>query len=201
MLKSTVKVRFASLLALAVFLAFGAFYIFTFVRCFFAASVVQDFSARTIMRIVIYGTSRETVSARVALVDTSGREFAVLDRSWSGQNLCVEFSSASFGGKKIQFPVRVYSEQYLQFGKTSVYKGTRLARYYLYDGICAFVSEKYPRPVRRALGALGYFADFQSTKFRSRYSESSVMNLSALVPGETYDIVTDSTGSLRLLRM
>lgn len=193
--------RALSVAMLAVLLVFAAFYAFLFVRCFGAERRVPTLGEVAIMRVILYGSSGETVSARFALLDTSGREFAVLDRSWTGSVLSVEFTSAAFGGREFMFPLRICSEQYLPFGRSRVFRGTPLPRYYIYDGGCAFLDPRFPAEAREALRALADFAVWQSTKFQSSRSRVVTLNLAPLEKGVSYDILSDpASGSLRLAR-
>lgn len=201
MKKSTIKIRFASLICLVIFLGFCSVYTFVFIRCFFSIKYVPEFHDAPLMRVMIYGNSKETVSARLSMMDSGGKEFAIIEKSWKGQNLTIEFSSAAFGGKELLFPIRIYSESYNRSGNVSVYKGTRLTRYYLDDGECAFISDYRPVKEKRALHSLAVFADSQSTKFQSRYSKIYSLNLSALEYGVTYEITTSSDGKINIGRM
>jgi len=201
MKKSTEKIRFASFISLLIFLGFGLFYLFIFVRCFFVIDNIPELKNVPIVRIMIYGNSKETVSAKISLLNTKGKEFAVLDRSWSGQSLSIEFTSASFDGKEYLFPLRVYSENYFQSERNSVYKGKKLFSYYVDDGECLFLDSTFSKKQRTSLYALAVFADYQSTKFQSKYSKIYSLNLSALLDGETYEITTSSDGSLNIFRM
>ncbi len=202
MKNETIKIlRFFSLALLAIFLGFASFYIFLFARCFFAEKHVPNLGEQAIMRVEIYGTSLDTVSARFALLDTSGREFAVLDRSWSGNVLSVEFTSAAFGNREFLFPLNICAEQYLPLGKSRTYRGTPLPRYYLYDDVCAFLDDSWGFAERHALFSLATFAVWQSSKFRSSRSKVISLDLSAIVSRETYEIyLNPTTGSLRLSR-
>ena len=201
MKKSGAQIRLFSVLLLAVFFAFASYYLFIFVRCALVARSVPESARTPLMRVMIYGNSPETVSARFSLLDTSGREFAVLDRSWSGQALSVEFSSAAFGGKEVLFPLRIYSRRFLQDGRTIRYPGTRLTRYYMSDGEFPLAGSSLPGKARSALRAFAVFAAFQSEKFQSRYSRIYTLDLSGCAGGETYEISSNSSGGLSIARM
>ncbi len=193
--------RVLSLIFILILVLFASFYLFLFVRCFGAEEKIGFLKECAIMRVELYGSSAGTVSARLALLDTSGKEFAVLDRSWRGDVLSVDFSSASFGERTFLFPVAVSSARYLSGGDRRTYRGTPLSRYYLYDGECAFLDSSFSKKSRRALYDLASFAIWQSSKFRSSYSSVTSLDLSALERGITYEIYADfSSGSLRLSR-
>lgn len=202
MKKSTIKIRFASLLVLILFLGVGFFYLFIFLRCFIVADSVPYFSKVSLMRVMIYGRSNETVSARISILNTRGHEVAILDRSWSGQNLVLEFSSANFNDKEYLFPYRLYSEKYdASTGKKKIYNGTKLSRYYIYDGDCVLLDSSYSDKENFALYSLAVFADLQASKFQSKFSKIYSLNLSAFRDGETYEIETDFKGNLSFSRM
>jgi len=201
MKKSTVVIRFVSFVLLLILFGFASFYFFIFARCFFAAADIPEFKDVVIMRVMLYGRSPESLSAHISLVNTAGREFAIIDRSWSNQSLYVDFSSAEFGGKTMYFPIRLYSGRYLPSGRVLVSKGLDLTRYYMDGGECAFVSSHAPKKKKSAVNAFAVFADFQSKKFQSRYSKIRTMNLTDLQGGVVYEVVSSSDGSLELVRM
>ncbi len=201
MKKSTVVIRFVSLVSLFILFAFASFYLFIFLRCFFVADDIPEFNSVVLMRVMLYGKSPESMSAHISLVDSTGKEFAIIDRSWSNQSLYVEFSSAEFGGKSLFFPIRLYSGHHLPSGRAVVSKGLDLTRYYMDGGECAFVSPFSAKKKRSAVTAFAVFADFQSKKFQSKYSRMRTMNLTELQDGVVYEITTSSDGSLGLSQM
>ncbi len=201
MKKSTVVIRFVSLVSLLILFGFATFYFFIFVRCFFVADDIPEYKDVVMMRVMLYGRSPESMSAHISLVNSSGREFAIIDRSWSNQSLYVDFSSAEFGGKTMYFPIRLYSGHYLPSGRVVVSKGLDLTRYYMERGECAFISSSAPKKRKSAVNAFAVFADFQSKKFQSRYSKIRTMNLTELQGGVVYEITASSDGSLGLAQM
>src|SRR5574344_1696983 len=89
---------------------------FRFGSCFGAASRLPRTRNYEIVRVLIYGTSRsengDTVSAVISVLDVSGNECAVLERSWKGSSLAMDFRSAEFSGRKFIFPAKVYGMNY-----------------------------------------------------------------------------------------
>ncbi|WP_191013679.1 hypothetical protein [Treponema zioleckii] len=153
------------------------------------------------MHVLFYGSSPDTVSARFTILDTDGKEFCIIDRSWSGQSLSVDFTSAAFGGKEYLFPLDIRSSKIGHENSSQVGDGTFLPKYFLEDGECMLLSSRYSSKCRSALSDLCFFAIWQSKRMQSRYSKIYSIELSGLKTGTRYEIVIDSKGSLKLLQM
>lgn len=201
MKKSTVIIRFASIVSLLILLGFASYYFFIFARCFFVSKDIVPFYSVSLMRVMVYGKSPESMSAHISLMDSSGKEFAVIDRSWSNSSLYIEFSSASFKEKEIYFPIRIYSGRYLSSGRMVAGRGLDLTRYYMDGDECSFVSAHDSKEHKSAVGAFAVFAVSQSKKFQSRFSKIRTINISDLQDAAVYEVVIGSNGSLNVYRM
>lgn len=71
--------------------------------CLNAAASLPSNIPQEFLRIKIYGSSSDsdgnTVSGTFSIIDTNGNEIAVIERSWSGAYLAVEFARIGSNGK------------------------------------------------------------------------------------------------------
>lgn len=193
-----VIVRFVAFLALFVLGVTAFVYAFMFFSCFWAAKKVPDYAPYPMIRIEFYGSGIDSVSARFSLFDTSGREFSVIERSWTGETLGLEFATSSFGGKTFSFPLKVYPKGQYANEKQG---GTNLSYYYLDHGKNMFLGLPCTEEQRRSLYRLTAFALWQSRRFESRFSHTIKIDLSSCEKGHTYDVISDSRGLLTLSEM
>lgn len=117
-----------------------------FMGCFSAGERVNPV-ATELVRLVVYGSSEReglnTVSARISLLDMSGNEISVIERSWLGSYLFVEFMCADIYGKRYYFPYMVKgTETVAEKGSFSIKrKGTCLFPYFIDNGRCFLYSQ------------------------------------------------------------
>ncbi|MCR5724723.1 MAG: hypothetical protein K6G80_06545 [Treponema sp.] len=187
-------VRFVALIAVLALLVGMAFYAWGFLRCFGEAKLVPDVAQYPVARVLFYGSGSGTVSARFSLFDTAGREFCVIDRSWSAASLSVDFATACFSGKEFAFPFKIRPSERKN-------GGTVLPHYYLDHGQCMLLGEPCTVRQKKAMNHLATFALAMTTKFATRFSSVRTINLSQCEMGKTYDIITDSHGLLMLVQM
>ncbi len=186
-----VVVRFVGFVAILVFCVVLAVQAWVFARCFFAVRAVPSFSAFPVVRVLFYGSGKGTVSARFSLFDTAGREFAVIDRSWTADSLSFDFTTASFGGKTFVFPFKIRPSE-------ATAGGTSIAHYYLDRKQCMLLGEPCTEEQKHAFYHLALYALGMTRTFSSRFSEIRTLNLAQCEMGKTYDILTDSEGLLVL---
>jgi len=172
-------------------------YGFLFLRCFHEMTYVPVLAQYQVVHIVFYGTGTDTVSAKISLCDTAGKEFAVIDRSWRGQDLTIDFASACFSGKTLLFPYRIYPES-----ENSQYRrGTMLGNYYMESNKCLLLGTPCSDRQRIAMYRIGMYAFMQTSKIQSAFSRVYSVDLSECRMGNSYSIVTGSDGSLSLVQM
>jgi len=188
----------------ACFLLIFIVYAVKFGSCFGAASRIPRIDDYQIMRILVYGTSMsengDTVSAVISLLDTDGNECTVLERSWRGSSLAVDFRSAEFSGKKILFPELIYGRQtiYEHRGFGMFESGTYLERYYNESGQCMLFGTGSTYKNRHDLYTLSCFAANPIAAFSAGFSNRYTVDLSRCETGVYYAVVTDSNGRLEI---
>ena len=143
-------------------------------------------------KFVIYGSSYNTVSARVWLYDRNGAEIAVIERSWNGEKLFLEFETAEFSQKIIPYPTHLYTED-------SYKNGIRLDRYYNDKGLCRLYSDiGEPDGVKNAYYRLCLFAMSRFPLF-GNHSKKITLELSNYKTGELWSIITAVDGTVSVI--
>lgn len=195
-----IVVRFVSAVAFSILLVCLAVYAVMFFRCFHEIKLMPELKEYAAVHIQFYGSGTDTVSARIALCDTAGKEFAVIDRSWNGKTLSIDFTSVCFCRKEILFPYRVYSQSDSD-RKRPVREGTLLSTYYMAWKKCLLLGEPCTDRQKLAMHRLASFGLMQASKIQTEFSRMYAVDLSGCRSGESYFIVTDSNGKLLLSQM
>src|SRR5574344_584450 len=179
---SDIAVRTISALVLSLFIIAGTYFAYRFLRCFYDAKKVGVLDSYDCIHFVVYGSSQDTVSGRFTLLDRSGREIAEIERSWSGQYLYLEFSSARFNDAEYVFPTKLYSN----WGSNR--SGTSLFHYYMENGECLVLSYPYTKAQRKAMYHLGVFAKAKADSFFTHFSRQLSLDLSQCKSGCEYAV-------------
>ncbi len=173
--------------------------LFSFIFGIFSYSRVTPDNYQ-VLRIILFGSTDnpegESVSASVSLLDRSGMEFAVIERSWPKEFLAIDFADVDFSGHNYYFPEKIYGTNSVVSRNTFLKKkqGTNLIHYYMENGACLFGTSETER---KNLFRLGSFAfnplSFVFYGIKKRYT----VNLSLCSPGTYYGIYVED-GSLVL---
>lgn len=193
-------IKISAIVLVTVLLYFVLSDVYLYQSCFGAAKRIPSVETFVQIRFVIYGSSDDTVSGRFRLYDNMGREIAVIERSWPGGTLFIDYVSAEFSGKKFQFPLRIYTHdsRFKSFSKNS---GTQLSSYYMSDGLFRIYDIKGNEKDFKQLAQYALRPDFFGrSQWVSGLSHSGrqSLNLGGCEPGKTYTVVTDFSGSLAL---
>lgn len=179
---------------LIIFVITGIIFLMQFLECFPAARHLPDMEQYPVMHILIYGSSdvdgSDTVSARLSFLDTDGTDFAVIERSWKGSSLSMDFVSAGFSGKTIWFPYRIYGSQQQD--------GTKLEPYVMENGECLLFGGTVTASDRRNLYKLGRYAFGQAKRIFTNFTALRTIDLSGCVSGAYYTVYTGFDGRLFL---
>ena len=202
MMKSRIEISIYNVASflLLIFTFTLLFFLSQFIRCFSASDAVPELADYSLIRICIFGSSTEngnsTVSARIAFLDSDNTEYAVIERSWSGSNLSMEFLCTSFGGKTICFPFRIYGSESTLAEKVSVKRGTKLYPYYIENGLCFLLGSSKSKKIKKSLYKLASYAFISQFQPVSNFTKKQVLNFGNLRTGEMYTIHTDFKGNL-----
>lgn len=194
-------IKFISLVLVLVFLCVGIFYLVLFLRCFSDAKKISPYPKYPVMRVLFYGASKDTVSARFMLYDTAEHEIAVIERSWTGDSLSVVFTSSVFDGKEFIFPYRIQSEKSTMHKKTPIQHGTNIEQFYMENRRCYLLGFPHTDKERKAFYYLALFSFWQAKRFQSQYSKVYKLELAGLEPGQTYEILVNVNGLVQLVQM
>lgn len=143
-------------------LFFTCYNCYVHLNCYKIADEMTENYEQEFLRFKIYGSSYQedgnTVSGTVSIIDTNGNEIAVIERSWSGSYLEVEFCQCQFAGKTYFFPNRIYGKETITQPFIDARKGTSLEKYYDENGQCMFLGYGTSLKQRQNLYKLARFA-------------------------------------------
>ncbi len=189
--KSKSKVFFVKIILFLV-AAFCLFNILSFVDCILSSKNIS-MEGEEILRIRFFGNSEEigtnTVSANVAVLDSAGTEIAVIERSWNGNFLAVDFIRTELSNSVFYFPLDVYGITSISKDSKSDFKlkkiGSNLSKYYIDFNRCLLVQ---PLQLQKKLFKI---ADFSLNPFifvSLFFSKKETLRLHECEGGKTYGI-------------
>ncbi len=172
------------------------------ISCLNAAATMSGNIPQEFLRIKIYGSSTEsdgsvgtsTVSGTFSIIDSNANEIAVIERSWSGSYLAVEFARIGMDGKYFVFPSRIYGKNRIIEERRERSHGTLLEKYYDDYGQCMLLGYGSSYQARKKLYRIAAFATGKykvpSFGLVSRFS----IDLSGCRPDRYYSISFDENG-------
>lgn len=173
--------------------------------CYNAVTKISEIKIEEYMRIKIYGSSYSgngsTVSATFSIIDSNGNEIAVIERSWSGSYLSVEFNKISMAGKDFMFPARIFGSDHILYSKKNNKKVTSLEKYYNDNSQCMLLGSGSTYNQRRYLYRISRFATKNLPVIDFGFKNTYSVDLSACKTGVYYSILTDSFGNLILVQL
>ncbi|MCR4949189.1 MAG: hypothetical protein K6A15_08555 [Treponema sp.] len=186
---------FTPLVTLAI-VVYVVFTCWAYLACWTSAAALPSNVPQEFLRIKIYGSgSDETVSGTFAIIDSNGNEIAVIERSWSGSYLAVEFARVGIEGKYFIFPSRIYGKNRIVEERRERSHGTTLEKYYDDYGQCMLLGYGSSLKQRKQLYRIASFATGKYTipvfGLATRFS----IDLSACRPDHYYSISFSSDGS------
>ncbi len=166
-----------------------------FFACFGAAKSLPEIGRHRIMRVIVYGSTYDmnsaTVSARISIMDTEDSEVAVIERSWKGSTLFIDFVGADFLGRKVYFPYTVRSD--------ARKKGTLLERYYMEHGRCYLAGDNITEKEQKSFYYLGRYALGQAKRIFTAFTRLYTIDLSQCLSGRYYSVYTGMDGLPQLV--
>lgn len=173
--------------------------------CFNAVHQLPENINQEFLRIKIYGSSStgegNTVSGTFSVIDTNGNEIAVIERSWSGAYLSVEFAQADFNSKYFIFPSRIYGKNRIIEERKERNNGTSLEKYYDDNRQCMLLGYGSTLRDRKNLYILSLFSnnkykipDFGVTSYYT-------IDLSQCKTNRYYSISCDENGKLTVTEL
>lgn len=172
-----------------------------FFKCIISFSEIPDTSSCEYLRIKLYGSSSSdegnTVSATFSIIDTNGNEIAVIERSWKGNYLCVEFEKATYKYKSVMFPSKIYGKEKI-YEENKNRRGTTLEKYYNDNSQCMLLGYGSTLKQRKALYNISVIATHKYPFYDFAISKNIVIDLSLCKNDVYYSIVQNSRGELEL---
>lgn len=204
MYKNSFSIKF--LYILPFLLTLFAFYNFIeYAVCYHSVRAISEIKNEEYMRIMIYGSSDSvsgsTVSATFSIIDSNGNEIAVIERSWSGSYLSVEFNRISMDGKNFMFPAKIYGTNQILTKSKKRTRGTSLAKYYNDNFQCMLLGAGSTYEQRKKLYSISRFATMTLPVIDFGFKNIYTVDLSACRTGVYYSILKDSFGNLVLQQL
>lgn len=173
------------ILASLIFTLFILSLIIFFGRFYFAREAIKKLDFRNdieSVHLVVYGSSQNSISASIKLLDENQNIFAEFERSWPSSSIFFEFVTFSYEDKHISFPNRIYSSNAL-----NIQSGIHLGKYLIRQN-----------SKNKFLKSIAKFALKPSSRTFSKYIKYSQISLSACSPGIEYAIIVKSDGNIEL---
>ena len=165
MKKNNYLVKFFSPLITLIAVAYIIFTCWSYLACWNSALSLPSNIPQEFLRIKIYGSSSDTtdsadstVSGTFSIIDSNGNEIAVIERSWSGSYLAVEFARVGIDGKYFIFPSRIYGKNRIIEERRERTHGTLLEKYYDDYGQCMLLGYGSSLRQRKLLYRIAAFA-------------------------------------------
>lgn len=157
-----------------------------------SSELVNGYVQREYVQIELYGKTWDddlsTISGKLKILDNNGNEIAVIERSWAGAYLAVEFNIVSFDGKQYIFPHCIYGKNRIYEGKDLKKKGINLEKYYIDNKECLLLGNGCSPKSRHELYKIERFSN--SVFFNLLAGEKSIytVDLSKCKTGYKYSI-------------
>lgn len=183
-------------LIIAFFIGVFSAFVFQRVSCIHSCKNAKDFllPVHKSIRFKIYGTGLNTISGRFSFYDKNGKEISVIERSWKGMELYLDFSSVEMGGIKLLFPLYLYTV-------SSASRGVDLQRYYIVDSVCRIYSDFTDS--KSEIKDIMNLSIFALSKIKNPFAPNSskiyTIRLSAYENGIDYAILTTANGTITVV--
>ena len=178
---------------------------YSYLNCYAISRRLVLPTEQEFLRIKIYGSTDAfegtSVSGTFSIIDSNGNEIALIERSWSGSYLAVEFSQCNFSGRTYLFPYRIYGKERIIENRTNHSKGTLLEKYYDENGQCLLLGYGSTYKQRHQLYQLARFATRKLPVFDFGTTNSYTIDLSPCETEVYYSIKTDIYGNLKIEKL
>ena len=198
---------FSPLLTLII-IAYIIFTCWSYLACWNSAMSLPSNIPQEFLRIKIYGSSSDsaspsdsTVSGSFSIIDSNGNEIAVIERSWSGSYLAIEFARVSTGGKYFIFPSRIYGKNRIIEERSERSHGTLLEKYYDDYGQCMLLGYGSSLKNRRQLYKIAAFATGKYKVPGFGLVTKFSIDLSGCRPDRFYSISFNEDGSFSVTEL
>ena len=185
---------------LITFLLYTAYNCYVYLVCFSASHQISQNVDQEILRIKIYGSSNSpdgnTVSGSFSIIDSNGNEIAVIERSWTGSYLAVDFVQAKFNGNYYVFPSRIFGKNRIIEVRNERKKGIELSKYYNDYGQCMLLGYGSTLKDRKNLYKISQFTNSNFLIFNFGIVNTYTLDLSNCKTNIYYSIKVDEFGEI-----
>lgn len=192
-------------LTFSISLFYVLFSLIVYISCYYSSKKVNSNQYQEFLRIKIYGSSSNfegnTISGTFSIIDSNGNEIAVIERSWKGSYLAVEFAELKINNKQYIFPSRIYGKNQIIEGKSERKYGTRLEKYYNDNNQCMLLGYGSRYSERKALYKLSSFTTKQIPFIDFGNISNYTIDLSNCEPDEYYTIRKDYKGNIIIQKL
>ena len=178
--KKIIRFFVALIFTIFIFSVFFVFLLFSFTCT--SAEKIQEPEDFECAHLLVYGSSENSVSASIELLDLNQEVFAVIERSWPSESIYLEFASFLYKDKIFTFPNRIFSS-----GSLNVRSGIQLKKY--------FGSKFYKS---KHLNRIAKFTVNPFSHIFSKYIKFTQIPLSGCIPYREYSVKIKKNGSVEL---
>ena len=172
-----------------------------YLSCWNSAASLPSNIPQEFLRIKIYSTTEDTVSGTFSIIDSNGNEIAVIERSWSGSYLAVEFAGLSVNNRYFFFPARIYGKNRIIEDRKERSKGTFLEKYYNDYGQCMLLGYGSSLKQRKRLYNISAFATGKYKVPTFGLVKRFSIDLSSCRPDIYYSISFDKDGLFKIEKL
>lgn len=182
------------------FIIYILFTCYIYLSCFNASHQLELNNDHEVLRIMIYGSTStsegNTVSGTFSIIDSNGNEIAVIERSWSGAYLSVDFAQVTINGKYYLFPIKIFGKNRIIEDRNERKKGTSLEKYYNDDGQCMLLGFGSSLKDRKNLYKISIFANRKYPVINFGLIDTYRLDLSNCKTNTYYSITYNQDGRL-----
>ena len=187
-IRITVSV-FLGILAFAVALS-----LYSLIRLEYSSSRLEDERCFSVMDVIIYGSSSESVSGSFKVLDSESHTIAELERSWQSDRVCIDFISIKLKKGYVYLPYRIYGNR-----PGSVKSGINLKRYYFSGCRCLLYGNNIDPEEKKLLSFVSRSAFNSRVRLLSSRIDFVTLDLSSCKSGIEYLIQGSPDGKINLL--
>lgn len=183
---------------------YGGYTAYEYGRLYYCSKSLVLPESLELLRIKLYGSSQtpdgNTVSATFSIIDSNSNEIAVVERSWAGSYLAVEFDVLNMAGKHFIFPGRIYGKNHIFENRLNKKKITSLERYYNENRQCMLLGYGSNYRQRHQLYSISTFVTetLHVPVIDFGYTSKYIVDLSNCKTDKYYSIARDINGRVIL---
>lgn len=155
-----------------------------------AISKIDYLPSYELVSVRIYGNSTGSISGIVNIRDTDNHSIAEIERSWTADNLYLDFIQIKINDGYLFLPFKLYSNKFLA-GKS----GLKLSRYYLKNNKCLLFGTNVLTDTKALFKVCSYATHSSFFKFNTG-AKIVTLDLSQCISGKEYSVIPDNKGNL-----